>query len=1028
MGLSVLNFHIVTRVALGFHLSLSISAMASDRSTSGGEGDVSKLASSSGYKSKVQDPGTTDLLIGKFEKVYLNLPPEDESKIPVTLRLADLLAEKARHLSNEEAAKTCTECGSGNRERERAIGYYSEVVNKISEDRRGRVLSQMGHLYELNGEANKAFDLYRKIVETDKNPEILAEAQNSQGDLMYRRRQFKEALKYYEEALKFKDFGNRGYARYRQAWCLFNLGELDTAKNILEEILKSPSLLTRSESRSDGIISIDKQFQEEVSRDLATFVSRKGTTIADVEMIYNQSPESARVENVTYLANELERLGQASQSAGVWKFLLNKQSDPVKRLEAHVHLAQLESIQNHRDDSVEQFERALNLWRQIGNCTDGSCKELKQRTKNYVVDWNREVKINPGPDLLTAYEKYLEIFNSDLDMLVWAALLAQQRREWKKALSFFERAATLRLATDSTYMTEMPSYEKLLLSQIEVGEQSGSDELLDHAFDNYILKSKERSKWVDVNYQKAHRLYKKADYTNAALALHDVALMPENQSLEIKIQAADLAMDSLVILKRDGEVEKWALEFSKIFKDKANEYEDLARRSVLNQAVAESDRLIDLNRIQKALRILDRFKMQGAKDPELISYYKTKLIYAEKLRNLSQVSDSIDKLMSIKSIDEKDLQVALASKAWLAELKLDFRTALNVFQKMKSLENSEEKFLKLAMYAELAGIESKPYYQELLQRTKDPARRFGLAVRLVRESNHSQKVFDELVPILRTDSEAYARLQYEIYVKFGDRPGALKRLSDDVLSKTESAKSIWREDYLARYNVIKNKIQPHSLSFKSDAVLARTLKDRMAMLSKLEVMLKEALSKEDWTSQMLTVGLLGQESNRIYSDILALPVPPGMNEQQQAEYLQLLSQQAAPHQIRGSELTAKFAEFWSHDGLLAGFREKLSSQTGVQRDRYLSELKLVAAVAPDSMKKSLEELSTSSTSENSVALPSLVELEGARRLVRDNPFDRDPLENLLVLERKLGKEEMVGYLERRLAQLADSSQVSTKRE
>lgn len=361
MGLSVLDFRIVKIVALGFHLSLSILAMASNRSTSGGVGAVSTLASSSEDKSKVQDPGMTDLLIGKFEKVYLNLPPEDESKIPVTLRLADLLAEKARHLSNEEAAKTCTECGSGNRERERAIGYYSEVVNKISEDRRGRVLSQMGHLYELNGESNKAFDLYRKIIETDKNPEILAAAQNSQGDLMYRRRQFKEALKYYEGALNFKDFSNRGYARYRQAWCLFNMGELDTAKNILEEILKSPSLLTRSESRSDGIISIDKQFQEEVSRDLATFVSRKGTTMADVEMIYNQSPESARVENVTYLANELERLGQASQSAGVWNFLLNKQSDPVKRLEAHVHLAQLESIQNHRDDSVEQFERALNL-------------------------------------------------------------------------------------------------------------------------------------------------------------------------------------------------------------------------------------------------------------------------------------------------------------------------------------------------------------------------------------------------------------------------------------------------------------------------------------------------------------------------------------------------------------------------------------------------------------------------------------------------------------------------------------------
>lgn len=42
------------------------------------------------------DSNTQSFLIEKLQRVYSNLAPNDPSKVPVTLRLADLLAERAR--------------------------------------------------------------------------------------------------------------------------------------------------------------------------------------------------------------------------------------------------------------------------------------------------------------------------------------------------------------------------------------------------------------------------------------------------------------------------------------------------------------------------------------------------------------------------------------------------------------------------------------------------------------------------------------------------------------------------------------------------------------------------------------------------------------------------------------------------------------------------------------------------------------------------------------------------------------------
>lgn len=966
------------------------------------------------------DSRTSDLLINKFEKVYLQLAPGDEARVGVTLRLADLLAEKARRLSMDEMNNGCVQCTAGAQERKDALKYYNEVVEKLAEDKRGRVLSQMGHLYELNGESEKALKLYSDVIVAEKNPALLGDVHLSMAELQFRRSNFATALKHYEAALGFPEFERRGFASYRQAWSLFNSGNLDPAINGLKTILNSPELLTRSGGSAGGAVSVDKQFQEEVSRDLATFVARKGVTMDDVAMIFAQSPDVAKMANVIYLASELERLGQTASAVKVWRFLQDKQSDPVKRLEGHIRLAQLELNQGHRRESLKEYEQALRLWTQIGDCGQGECKEWKSRLKNYVVDWNREEKKKPSAELFETYEKYIGTFRGELDMTVWAAQVAQERQEWFKAYGLLGEAASLRLVAKPEDTKNMPTHESLLLSQVEVAEKSKSEELIAKSLDEYLAQTQEKSQFVSVHYQRAHRLYKASKFAEAAVALKAVALLPEKQSPDIKKQAADLALDALVLLKRDRDLETWAQEFAGVFKGQSSEYQNIARRSVLNQAAQLADAKDQNVDLSQAWETLNRMDLKGAAEAERMTYYKNRLILAEKLKNLDEVSSSIEKLLTMKTLSPEDRQFALSRKAWLAELKLDFKTALTTSEKLQMPEiKPDQRALKLAMYADLSGSGSETYYRQYLEAADDEDKKVAVAAKLVRESAKPQHTLDQMVGLFKGKPDIYAALQYEIYLKDGNRKVALARLKGNEFAKTPQVKALWREDYLARFEKAKTELTGHAMKATNDRELSRSLKRRMDLLAGIEKLMKEAIDAEDWTAQMLTVQVLGGESNRYYQEILSLPMPDGLTPEQQNEYLQLLSQQAAPHQIRSQELQAKFQEFWGHENLIANFAKRLPPYAGPDREKYLSELKLVAAVAPETHKAQIEQVLQTPVQEKLV--PTLAELEGARSQVRAQPFDRGVLENLLSLEKKMGRDAMVAYLENRIAKMGDGA-------
>jgi hypothetical protein len=81
------------------------------------------------------------------------------------------------------------------------------------------------------------------------------------------------------------------------------------------------------------------------------------------------------------------------------------------------------------------------------------------------------------------------------------------------------------------------------------------------------------------------------------------------------------------------------------------------------------------------------------------------------------------------------------------------------------------------------------------------------------------------------------------------------------------------------------------------------------------------------------------------------------------------------------------------------------------------EIETIQSIAPEAIKAQLQVALNSPDKSLEKKNLAISTLEDARRQVRDNPMSADKIRALLNLEKQVGREAMVAYLEGRLQQL-----------
>lgn len=957
-------------------------------------------------------PSMDDQLIDKMNYVYLNLANQDSSKLSVTLRLADLLSERARKASRKELEAGCSPCVAGVKDRQKALTLYKEALPKADPSTRLRVMVQVGHLHDLLGQDEQAVQAYQAVIKDASGENVKAESYMALGEMKFKKRQYAPAKEYFSQVLKFQNASQKGYAQYRLAWSEFNLQNNERAVTLLKEQLGNPRLLTRGSQAQE----VDPEFQEEVAHDLVTFAARRKLKSGELEEVFALMPKKNQLGNVRYLALEQERLGFVEDANKSWLFLIDKQSEPSERLESMIHLADLYRSLQDKPKAFVYFQKATDLWPEAQkNCAN--CPELKSHLRKTVIGWNEVEKKNPSPELLQAYQKYTALF-PETDMILWQAQVAAIANNNDLAYSSYKAAANalsneLKSAKVEKKADKEKWLEAALLGMIDSAEKLKNADLQRESYSTYLALSLNKSKAYEVRYQLAHSLYEKAAYEEASKELKALALDPKGP-MDWREKSADLALDSLVLMKKEGELASWAKDFSVALPKKRKDFEEVRRKTILNQSVEQAK----AGNEAQALATLNAWNGSEASNDEKKIVYKNKIMLAEKTRNWREARNSVDEYLKLPNLNAEEQKFGLSQKAYLSELVLDFASSLEATQKMaadndKSNEAKADHALKLALLASLSNKDSKPFYQQYLKSTADSDKAALVAKQLMLKSTHPKEDWKTYQGYLAKKPELYADVLLDLYIKTKDPQWMELAFKKPEVKSTVAGRLLMQEKILMGYQDMKKSFAASNVESKNQAVMAKSLKARINLIDKAENLAKQAIEEKAWVGQIVTLHMLAEEHKRFYQEVMALPMPAGLTEEEQGEYLSMLSNQAGPHMTKSKDLEAKLGEFWAQKQSFKEFQDSINAVDGAKADFLAKQWKLVQPLAPQDMQSYF----VVQGGARDLASVSLAELEKARQNVRENPLTKEPLEQLLNLEKKAGREDMVGYLEKRIEDL-----------
>ncbi|PIS11887.1 MAG: hypothetical protein COT73_01465, partial [Bdellovibrio sp. CG10_big_fil_rev_8_21_14_0_10_47_8] len=658
-------------------------------------------------------------------------------------------------------------------------------------------------------------------------------------------------------------------------------------------------------------------------------------------------------------------------------------------------------------EALAEFSLALDALGDAQSCNATQCDEIRRRVRQFVVTWNQSEKKQPSADLLRAYQEYTQHFPNDIDMQIFAAQLCVERKELALAAGYYDRAMKLLISSK-----EAPEkLDNVLLAQIENAESLKDESLMKNAYENYLRYSPKKNQAFHVRYQLARGEYEKGKYEIAAPKLRTLALDSSGEA-KVRKQAADLSLDALVLLKDDQRLHAWATEYSATFKENRSEFSQIAQKTVLSKVALEASSNQEL-----AYQELAKFQVDQASPEDRIKYYKNKMILAEKLNRYTDAQSAADQLLKQPNLSTDDQELAWGKKARIAELRLDFPSAILATEKLQKAYAPEDKALKVALFSELAGQSAQEAYLQYLKISKDEKNKQLVAAELVRKSKSPSKDIETLKSHLANNPALLAQLYAEILARDYSPSLAKKVLRDQQLRDTSAGKLLARVQFLTEFSEVTAQVQQSKMDSSNDRKLASSIKSRGSLLQRLEVRTKDAIESGDWTCQLVSIDALAKESDRFYQDLISAPMPAGLTAEEEQQYLNLLAGQAAPFQAKATEAKSKVDQFWKDSTWLQSL--KTAWEEKPLRRLLKVETEALRAIAPNEEQAQILALTTTTTTDRVAASPrpDAKEISKAREKVYLEPTNRAALEMLLSLEKQSENKPMIQYLQTRLETL-----------
>lgn len=626
----------------------------------------------------VLDLETHDALIMKLSEVKSNLSTKDGSYVPTTLRIADLLADRARILDMKSMEKTQQFSPQAKVDREQAVQLISSVERQTEGETKNRALLQKAQLLQLLGRIDQAKSILLSIRKNDRTrSEEYWTATDMLADQSFARGDFKGASALYSEIQRSPKASD--YVSYRLAWCDLNLNKEAHAVSQMETLLNKKSL--------------DAGLRKEATRDLAIFYARRPFASNSIDKIkhYSASSKEELEGNLKLYSEELKRLGKKRESAIV---LLQYMKIANKGDESQVARADLFETYVH----IQQFNEANQVLQKITSesCRD-QCKDVQHKIHRTLRGWATEEGKKASPALMTSFQIYSQMKPVDTSALLFGIKVAQDSDQHRASLAL--------LATLIKNTNDKQVLESALKAQIASAEKTKDANLKEMAYRSYLDRGQDQSLKKEIVGELIASMIESKKFNEA----ESFAL----RNFSSPVKDKDVGEQLLEIYRKSNQTEKERLFSLKMANNQSNNeyYRNFKRLSLdltksrMDQGKAGANELALLLDLSNAKQT-DREKFQILNDAFLIS------LKIEDFKNLKQVADQMVVLSS--RLGEMEKHMAFEKRMLVADLELDFGKSLYFDKKLVGKSKDPVKLFRLAVKARLSGSPDRKLESQIL--------------------------------------------------------------------------------------------------------------------------------------------------------------------------------------------------------------------------------------------------------------------------------------------------------------------------
>ncbi|WP_413581544.1 tetratricopeptide repeat protein [Bdellovibrio sp. HCB288] len=949
---------------------------------------------------------TQDLVVGKMERVLSAMDKKDPSWIPTQQRLADTLAERARTRFMQEMESNCDGCKGSKADRQKAVEIYENLLSQVKLNEHGPILFQLGHLYQMAGQNDKAIDLFQSIVKDAKKKniakDIVSRSHAELGDLLFQKAKFKDAKNHYVIALQDKNLQNRALITYNMAWSDFNEEKLAASIKTLESLLSKPEQITRDTEKGT---SYDPVFHADIVRDLGTFYARRNISTKEIARFEVLSPKEKRKELLLDFAKEADRVGQKQAAHDILSRYMDQEGlTETETLEAFVRMAQINYDRGQAGKSTQDFAKAAKAFKST-DCKEASkCEELKKTMKRYVTELHRSKKLKPDQDLLNAYVIYSNTFPQDTEMTTRGAQVAMDMG--KPAIA----AQLYRAISDNSDLSEKDR-QNALLNEVAAGEKSNDIEIQKAAYVNFLKKGKDEGKTFEVRYQLAYLSYQQKQLKESAVAFNDLA-EDKSGKAELRKKSADLALDSLAQLKNDEQIQDLAANYASLFPGHKAEYDLTARKALMNQAAAlannpnssKSDMRTVLKRITSA-------NLATASAEEKVLFYTNESILAQKLGEDAIYVAALQKLIA-SDIPAPRKESLLEQLTGYYETKLDFVSAYKTAVRLKMPKVSErDREFRLGTLADLANTNPQRHYRTTLKLSLKGDRALVVRTRLVLLASNPGAELKAQAGELRRKPALLNETALLVYARQGMTANLKSVLAMKEIRNRSAAQFIEKQPFYNKAISFNKQISSHGINAKNDRSMQAGIKERIKLLGRADSLLAEANRTRDITAQLMSLEIVARENDRMVRDLSNLPMPKGLTAQEQAQYIGILKSQSKPYLMKARFAEQREKELLNSSPVLAQMAADYRNARPEVQNILKREMTLITQLEEGGKMKS--EIASALNSSPASAS----DLASARKSVAAEPNNTSEIVKLKTLETKMGHPLMASYLEGRLNQL-----------